>query len=116
MASSDKCLTAGQKKGKVIFRNEKHSFALIFSNVVIKSRNCHAKIRQINYYFSKLSQFPLTNFHRPRVLRVIKEDIIKELLRKKDFTVRVVRHWHRLPKEVVDTPFLTVFKARLDGD
>jgi len=36
-------------------------------------------------------------------------------IRKKFFTVRVVRHWHRLPREVVKAPFIEALKARLDG-
>ena len=36
-------------------------------------------------------------------------------IRKKFFTVRVVRHWNRLPSEAVDAPSLEAFKARLDG-
>ncbi|KFP82530.1 hypothetical protein N310_03273, partial [Acanthisitta chloris] len=35
--------------------------------------------------------------------------------RKKFFTVRIVRHWNRLPREAVDVPSLEAFKIRLDG-
>ena len=33
---------------------------------------------------------------------------------KKSFTMRVLKHWNRLPRVVVDAPSLETFKARLD--
>jgi len=45
----------------------------------------------------------------------LKEGRFRLDTRKKFFTVMVVRHWHRLPTEVVDVRSLEVFKARLDG-
>ena len=36
-------------------------------------------------------------------------------IRKKVFTIKVVRHWHRLPTEVVDAPSLETLKVRLEG-
>jgi len=45
----------------------------------------------------------------------LKEGRFRLDIRKKLFTMRVVRPWHRLPREAVAAPSLTVFKARLDG-
>ncbi|KFV48749.1 hypothetical protein N341_12997, partial [Tyto alba] len=45
----------------------------------------------------------------------LKESRFKLDIRRKFFTVRVVRHWHRLPRAAVAAPSLEGFKARLDG-
>jgi len=45
----------------------------------------------------------------------LKEGRFRLDLRKKFFTARVLRPWHRVPREAVGAPSLAVFRARLDG-
>jgi len=45
----------------------------------------------------------------------LKEGRFRFDIRKKFFTMRVVKQWNRLPREAVAAPSLAVFKARLDG-
>ena len=45
----------------------------------------------------------------------LKEGRFRLDIRKKFFTMRVVRHRHRLSREAVDAPSLEVLKVRLDG-
>ena len=44
----------------------------------------------------------------------LKEGRFRSAIRKKFLTVRMVRHWNSLPREVVDAPSLEVYKASLD--
>ncbi|KFR06346.1 hypothetical protein N306_04526, partial [Opisthocomus hoazin] len=44
----------------------------------------------------------------------LKEGRFRLDIMKKFFTMKVVKHWNRLPREAVDAPSLEVFKARLD--
>ncbi|KFV58221.1 hypothetical protein N341_01736, partial [Tyto alba] len=45
----------------------------------------------------------------------LKEGRFRLDIRKKLFTMKVVKHWNRLPRVVVDAPSLETFKVRLDG-
>ncbi|KFQ72052.1 hypothetical protein N335_00677, partial [Phaethon lepturus] len=44
----------------------------------------------------------------------LKEGRFRLDIKKKRFTMRVVKPWHRLPREVVDAPSLETFKVGLD--
>jgi len=45
----------------------------------------------------------------------LKEGRFRLDIRRMFFTMRVVKHWSRLPREVVDAPSLETFKVRSDG-
>ena len=48
-------------------------------------------------------------------MRSFKLSRFRLTVRKKFFPVRVVGHWHRLPREAVDAPSLEALTTRLDG-
>jgi len=45
----------------------------------------------------------------------LREDRFRLDIRKTFFTMRVVKHWKRLPREVVEAPSLETLTSRLDG-
>jgi len=45
----------------------------------------------------------------------LREGVFRLNIRKKFCTIRVVKHWNRLPREAVEAPSLETFTARLDG-
>ena len=54
-------------------------------------------------------------YDKTRGLRFkLKEQRLRLDIRRKSFTIRVLRYWNRLSREEVDVPSLEIFKARLD--
>jgi len=51
---------------------------------------------------------------RERLFTCVDSNRTGEILEGSFFTQRVVKHWNRLPKEVVDALSLEAFKTRLD--
>ena len=45
----------------------------------------------------------------------LKEGRFRLDIRKKSFTASVLRHWHRLPREMVEAPPWETCKVRMDG-
>ena len=45
----------------------------------------------------------------------LKEGRFRSDVRKKFFTVKMLRRWHRVPREVVDASSLETPRVRLDG-
>jgi len=44
----------------------------------------------------------------------VKQRNFRLSMRKNLFTLRMLEHWNRLPREVVESPSLEIFKTRLD--
>ena len=78
----------------------------------IFNAGCVSEIEYMKITISFTS--PMSKMWKPLMNQDIRGDIRPDI-RKAFFTMRVLKHWHRLPRELVDTPSLETFKVRLNG-
>jgi len=90
--------------------------------LILEKRRLHCDLKAAFQYFKEgykkdgENLFSKACCDRTRCIGFkLKEGRFRLDIRKKFFTMRVVKHWNRLPREVVEAPYLETFKAGLDG-